>query len=124
VGLGDIRQESSRDPALKAAVDQSLFREVNERVEEINSGLGRVAPLSDFVCECADPECVQRLSLTVAEYEGVRENGRRFVVVPGHVASDERVVQENERFAIVEKTAGAADVAEKLDPRDSGQSPA
>jgi hypothetical protein len=116
--MDDIRREPPRDSPQKAAVNQSLFREVNERVEEINTGRGRVAPLSVFVCECADPECTQRLTLTVAEYEQVRANGSRFVVAPDHANPNfERVVQDNKRFAVVEKTATAAELAEQLDPR-------
>ena len=38
-----------------------------------------------FVCECGDPECTIPVSLSLAEYEEVRADPTRFVVIPGHI---------------------------------------
>jgi L-alanine-DL-glutamate epimerase-like enolase superfamily enzyme len=71
------------------------------------------------VCECGRPDCERLLAITVGEYEAVRSDARRFVVVKDHVMDDvELVVDENARFTVVEKReGGAAEVAEALDPR-------
>ena len=45
----------------RAAKNQSLFREVNEQIEN----LGETASFSTFVCECMDEACVES-GLTVA----------------------------------------------------------
>jgi len=100
------------------ARNESLFREVNERIRRVNEHLvdGEAA---DFICECGDDDCTQPVSLTLPEYEGVRRDGTHFVIVPDHVVLDvERVVARNDRFAVVEKTdPEAARIADARDPR-------
>ena len=53
-------------PAEETFDVQTLFRQVNERVVDVNSNLGRTARIADFVCECRDPECSEHLTLSVA----------------------------------------------------------
>jgi hypothetical protein len=99
--------------ALRAARSQSLFRNVNERIEEINEAFRLVLEDADFVCECADDDCMERIALTVDEYADVRRGPTHFVVKPGHVDPNfERVVDENRTHAVVEKfgVAGTAAV--------------
>jgi hypothetical protein len=101
-------------------MSQSLFREVNERVNEINKNHGLWVTLSDWICECASETCTERIELTPQQYEGVRENPTHFVVAPGaeHVVFDaERVVEQHERYWVVSKVGEAASLAMKLDPR-------
>jgi hypothetical protein len=100
------------------ARNEALFREVNERIEDVQAGFpaqGR----TDFLCECGNDDCTQPISLTLAEYEQVRQNPKHFVVVPGHdVADVEHVVERTDRYAVVEKIQGApAKVALQRDPR-------
>jgi hypothetical protein len=60
------------------------------------------------------------MELTRAEYETVRANSRRFAVVPSaHHFNDriERVVEQNDRYWVVEKFEIAGDVAARVDPR-------
>ena len=52
------------------------------------------------------------------EYETIRSSPVRFPVAPGHdVPNVEFVVEQNERYAVVEKMGKAAEVSVKLDPR-------
>jgi hypothetical protein len=88
---------------------QALFRQVNERVLEVNRTLGPTALLTDFVCECRDPECSERLTLSVAQFEAVRRHVSRRVVRPGHVQpAGECVVETHEGFLVVETDAARA----------------
>jgi hypothetical protein len=100
----------------RLARNQSLFREVNERIERIagdNEGV-------EFVCECSDPDCVSTVELKVDEYESVRSNSTWFFVKAGHDISEiERVVSENDGYAVVEKLV-ATEFAEEVDPRSDG----
>jgi hypothetical protein len=94
---------------------QTLFRQVNERVLEVNGALGPTAQLADFVCECRDPECSERLSLSVAEFDAVRSHAGRYVVRPGHVEpAIERTVEVHKGFLVVEpvETPSLADSQE------------
>ena len=100
--------------------NEALFREVNERVNEINQVHELSGVLTDWMCECADETCTDRLTMTGEEYERLRQNPTHFAVLSSQdhfVVDVERVVERNARYWIVEKMGAAADVAEDLDPR-------
>jgi hypothetical protein len=112
--MGDRRQEERE---VRAARRQSLFRSVNERIDEVAPQREEVAETRTIACECASIDCTAKLEMTRAEYEEVRGNPRWFVVLPGHVFNDvERVVRETPTYVVVEKTGAGAAVAEVLDP--------
>jgi hypothetical protein len=97
--------------------NETLFREVNERVQEKVDSFGGGGTFQYF-CECANPDCTFRLVLTKAQYEGVRADPAQFVVLPLHFTPEvETLVSESERYWIVRKTGEAGDYAEALDPR-------
>jgi hypothetical protein len=100
----------------RLARNESLFREVNERVEQLNEELGGRS--GEFICECSRIDCSELIELTLGEYERARSGGRSFVLFPGHELPElERVVEENEQFMIVEKVGAAGAVADATDPR-------
>ena len=104
----------------QAAKNQSLFREVNERVKDVNESFNLLLELSEWLCECVIETCVDRISMTPPEYEAVRAEGNRFAVSPGdgHVVREvERVVEQQDRYWVVEKIGRAGSIAEKFDPR-------
>jgi hypothetical protein len=110
------------DAALGART-QSLFRDVNERVREIHASFADFVPLGDWICECADTGCGERIQLTTEEYEFVRANPKRFAVVTSdeHVVDEiEDVVERQERFWVVEKHGTAGELAARVDPRRVG----
>ena len=105
-------------PDRRLARNEALFREVNESVRTLTEENGHAGTLHDFFCECADVDCTIRVKLTNSEYETARSQGTRFVVACGHERDHlERIVIENDRFLLVEKTGGGGDEAAKLDPR-------
>ena len=102
----------------RVAQNENLFREVNERLRELNESFETLLSEGAFVCECARIDCIEQLELTQAEYERIRSGARRFVVNPGHVAPEaERVIDELPNHWVVEKVGEAAAVAQALDPR-------
>lgn len=102
----------------RAARNQSLFREVNERLQELATNFQELADTAVFACECADLQCVEQIDMTMDEYQSVRRHPNRFVVAPGHVYPDvENVVSENQRYVLVAKIGKAAAIAEAADPR-------
>ncbi len=102
------------------ARNQALYREINERVLRINEAFESLVPLGDWICECANPDCTERLALTHEEYEQLRSDGTHFAVVPSdaHVFPDvEDVVERHERYWVVEKQGAAAEMTVNADPR-------
>lgn len=102
----------------RMARNEALFREVNERLEELAQAFHDVSRGAVFTCECGDLECTEQVEMSLDEYEAVRASGDQFLVLPGHVYPEiERVVRENDRFVVVAKVGDAADVVEREDPR-------
>jgi hypothetical protein len=66
---------------MRAATNHALFREVNERVRELNEGFSLVRSMDEWICECANDTCLERLTFS-AEYEAVRRDQARFFVAP------------------------------------------
>ena len=59
-----------RRHAREAGQNQALMREVNERIER----LGDDAANPEFLCECSNPDCIETLQLSIAEYESIRSS--------------------------------------------------
>jgi hypothetical protein len=103
---------------MQAAINQSVFREVNESLEKLNRDFSEVIPVGDFVCECWDTDCTARIGLTITEYKHVRSVPTHFAVRHGHVLPEaEQVVEEHVGYTVVEKFEAAADYAASVDPR-------
>jgi hypothetical protein len=104
------------NPERKARTE-SAFREVNERIAEnarrFDSGS------TEFICECNDSACSERIEITLEEYERVRADGTRFLLAPGHGdGSIEKVVDHRGHFVVVEKVQTAARaLVRRLNPR-------
>jgi hypothetical protein len=103
----------------RLAQNEALFREVNERIDGLGGpeeGPGGVT--QDYLCECANVDCTFRVSLRGGEYEAVRADPRRFVVLPEHYTPEvEVLVQRTDRYWVVEKTGDTGDYVTALDPR-------
>jgi hypothetical protein len=107
-------------PSSAQARNEALFREVNERIEDVRATLAPDEELMQFLCECDDTACAEKVSATRTEYEAVRAIATHFIVAQGHEDPDvERVVLRNERFLVVEKEGRAAQEAEETDPRET-----
>jgi hypothetical protein len=92
--------------AERAAANEALLREVNDRIEDVGQQL-RVLPDGerlDFRCECGQSDCTAMISMSVSEYGHVRSDNDRFAVTPGHEDERlERVVERREGYLIVDK---------------------
>jgi hypothetical protein len=98
------------------ARNEALFREVNERVEEVSGG--RSTEMTEYLCECGNAACTEAIGLRDEEYEHVRSDPLLFAVMPGHEIPDvEEILHSNERFSLVRKHAGEGVIARLTDPR-------
>jgi hypothetical protein len=105
------------DENVRRGTTEALFRDVNERIAE--SAEHFEATQTEFVCECADVSCTERLDATLDEYEEIRADGATFLLAPGHAQEDiERVVADRGRFQIVEKMQRTVrETVRRMNPR-------
>jgi hypothetical protein len=108
---------SSREERI--GLNEAVFREVNERIENLAERFELQDEPLDLVCECGDADCVRRITLTRAEYEQLRSNPHQFAVHPGHEYPEaEEVVERRKGYDIVAKNSGTPErIAEQTDPR-------
>jgi hypothetical protein len=103
----------------RLARNEVLFREVNERIEQIANPRGPLDPhVFEFLCECSNLDCTLRLPLTLADYEEIRSHPTWFVVAPGHELPEiEELVARRTEYQVVTKQGDAAAVVAAQDPR-------
>jgi hypothetical protein len=105
-----------RSEELRIAKTESRFRDVNERIADTAERIG--ANEAEIVCECADPDCGERIAAPLGEYELTRADGSHFLVVPGHEEQEyEQVLRTSPGFRVVEKLGGVGALAQRLNPR-------
>lgn len=99
-------------------VNEALFRAVNEEIEKLNDQLRGPGDMQ-AVCECGNAQCVERLTIPLADYERTRKDARRFLVAPGHEIPDvETVLERHDGYFIIEKVTPEPErIAEETDPR-------
>jgi hypothetical protein len=108
----------------RIARTESLFRDVNERIAEVAGRLG--SHDAEFVCECADAGCGERVAIALHEYEQVRSDGARFLVAPGHEEpAYERILTRRPEHHVISKSKdpALAEAARELDPRADEEPP-
>ena len=105
----------------RLAANESLFREVNERVAEIASHyeVETSSGAVDFTCECGRSDCSETMTMTIVEYEAIRSHATYFGVVPQHEQPEvETVIERHPSYFVVEKRQqDAQEVARETDPR-------
>ncbi len=103
----------------RIGLNEAVFREVNERIEDLAEKFDLGDRLLDLVCECGDSNCTERISMTRSEYETVRTDSKQFAVFPGHEYHDiEVIVERRSGYDVVRKQdPEAAKMAEVTDSR-------
>jgi hypothetical protein len=103
------------------ARNEARYREVNERVAEVVEQFqeGESRRPVGFICECGAIGCTESIEMSSAEYEAIRAEPTRFLVVPGHKRPEiENVVERQSGYLVVEKREeDAQEVARETDPR-------
>jgi hypothetical protein len=86
--------------------NQALFRDVNERINAVNEARSVWVKISEWVCECADEACTERIEMTPEEYEGLLKSSTSARRPPRHQAADlfwppRRCRRKVARFAVL-----------------------
>jgi len=109
--------------AIKAAKNQSAFREANERLRHLNDSVEHmdIDDLDEcFTCECARQDCKEHMMMSLDAYEEIRRVPTHFAVAPrmSHVFQDvERIFETYRGYWVVEQFGEAGLAATRLDPR-------
>jgi hypothetical protein len=91
---------------MASLVASQTFRYANEEIARKARDLGVTEAPLPFVCECSDRACTKVARLTMDEYDEVRAEPSRFLVVPGHDGgADEQTLIATDRYVIVAKEA-------------------
>jgi hypothetical protein len=107
--------KSLREREQRAAQNQLLFREVNERIASLaeRALLPEIVPI-EVTCECVDMSCTTGVQIPLHEFAEMHRTTNRFLVVPGHELPDlQDVVERRDRFLIVAKRGAGADLVEQ-----------
>jgi hypothetical protein len=100
----------------RLARNEAIFRAGNESIDTAAGGKVEKVP---YLCECGEKSCLERVVLTPAEYEAVRSHPARFFVVPSHedLTAGEVVVEQHDRFTVVEKQGEERELVERVNPQ-------
>lgn len=83
--------------------NEKLFREVNERVAQMHRGY-QTGPDPEWICECGDESCFDKVTIPLAEYQEIRARNDWFFVRPGHEKADvEKIVDSRGAYLVVQK---------------------
>lgn len=105
------------DREARLAANEAVFRAVNERMAEWAES-HEDGVREPYACECADPECRERVPLRKVEYEHVRSDSTWFFVLPGHeIEGVETVIEQHDGWSLIQKDPVVRDVVRELDRR-------
>ena len=89
----------SASRADRIAQTELFFRAVNDEIAR-NDGHGS----TQFLCECGNSACTEKIALTAAALQGLHAEQGLFVVLPGHVIPDlETVVESYDGYLVVRR---------------------
>jgi hypothetical protein len=99
--------------ARRIAHNEQRFRVFNDEVRAVRAELHAE---SVFACECGDSGCTEPMTMSVEDYQHVRQDPRWFAVLPGHVRTDvERVLERRPTHLIVQKIGEGAEIVRSRD---------
>ncbi len=109
-GAEDLDRQRER-----AAHNQALFRQINQRIDELTTRFSEPGEEVGYVCECIETDCIELLSIPHDTFEQIRRHPREFIVVPGHEdLTVEEVVDQTPRWLVVRKLGAGGELAERL----------
>lgn len=111
--------KTDAERARRIGLNESVFREVNEQIEQLSERLGPSEGQLHLICECGNVDCAQELQMERDAYERMRADPLLFAVVPGHeLEGVEELVGRRDAYHVVRKLPGVpAEVARETDPR-------
>jgi hypothetical protein len=89
----------------RLAQNQENFRDVNKRLGEVVSRAELDGNIIPFLCECADEFCLDRIELSLSQYEDAHVLPDSYVILPGHPRIEgEEVLEHLGTLLVVQKS--------------------
>jgi hypothetical protein len=82
----------------------AVFREANQHIRDA-AVRHEIRDRIPFLCECADGRCTEIIRLSLAEYDSVRSDPRRFINAPDHhlpFATSLKLAERHAGYEVVE----------------------
>jgi hypothetical protein len=106
------------DRQTRIAQNEITFRRVNEAIEPAS---GAADDVSGYLCECGRLGCTKTVALRRSEYEAVRTDFDRFLLLPGHEDPEaDEVVEQHGHYIVVAKVGAAREVAAADEDQSGG----
>jgi hypothetical protein len=84
--------------------NEATQRTENEKARRTLVNIITSDDVINFICECSDDACGERIALTNHQFLDLHRNSREFVIKPGHqTVAIEKVVAETPEYFIVRK---------------------
>jgi hypothetical protein len=121
--MAEIKRETIMLDEAELARTEAVFREVNEAIARTAERFDD--DHADFVCECGDPDCAERVVASLDTYEDVRSDGAQFLVANGHEIDEvEQIVRKRAGYTVVLKVGKTlSEAVRRLNPRRPGPEP-
>src|SRR5215471_12775709 len=88
----------------RAIRNETLFREVNVHIADLEERVHAAGEMLPLVCECVRTGCSVPIEVEPSTFDRVRDNPLHFLVAPGHEELEvESVVERHTGYLIVEK---------------------
>ena len=94
----------------RIARNEAMYRAVNRELEKASKEAAGGAPDDqlEILCECGEPSCNTKLTLTIGEYDEAHRQLDRFIVAVEHEDPIiERVVMRRDSYLVVDKIGEA-----------------
>jgi hypothetical protein len=98
----------------RIAKNEAMYRAVNRELEKASEDAGDGAPdrQLEILCECGEPGCNTKLTLTIGEYDEAHGQLDRFIVAVEHEDPRiERVVMRRDTYLVVDKFGEAEQIS-------------
>lgn len=102
----------------RVARNEAAYRDLNEAIAGGGVDPRRPGGRLMLLCECGHPSCTRSMNVRVSDYESVRADPRRFLVLPEHeIPAAECVLEDLGGVLVIQKRDDTAPIVEARDPR-------
>ncbi len=106
LNYGQVRvgTQLTRRRRLRLARNKNAFRRLAQSGGNSRGATDELAPVNEFVCECANKNCDLPINMSLDQYRRMREESNRLAVISGHQQPEvEPALEDHDDHLIVER---------------------